>query len=115
LSDGLRRLNDGLQAVDRLGRYARIQGSRAAAIVRCVLADLSALAPGVSADSLFQRLSVQLNTVPAVDALNALAEHRTFVAHVLMTERDIAARARLAGALRKWIAGDHTAAQVLAF
>lgn len=117
LCEELRTLRDGLEDLETKARYARIQGAYAACTVRKILGGLAGLAPGVTSQSLFERLSVELNSVAAASPEEYLGLHKTFISNVIAAERfnQLALRTRRDAALRKWVTGQLSAREVLSF
>jgi hypothetical protein len=115
LSSVLRTLGSGLSDLDLKARSARLQGFHAACTVRGVLGSLANLSKGRHGQRLFERLSVELNTVPSAGQERDLAVHRAFVSNVLASRRDLARATHRDALLRKWVLAQLSAAEVLSF
>jgi hypothetical protein len=116
LSDQLRMMGPHLAERDRLARAARMLGAKAAQLVRSVLDSLAGLSSErLSGAQLFERLSIELNTIPSLGSELDLRRHRTFIESIRAGKRDPALAARRDAALRKWTLGKATAREVLSF
>jgi len=115
LCEALRVLRDDLDDLEKKARSARIQGAYAARIVRKILARLAELSPLTGRRSLFERLSVELNAVAAASPKEYLGLHQTFVSNVIAGEQYPALGTRRDAVLRKWVARQVSASEVLSF
>jgi hypothetical protein len=115
LCDALRRLGTFAKGVHHEARSARLTGVRAACLAQQVLGNLAELSASDDGWGLFERLSVQLNTVPATNPRQDLAAHIKFVSNVNAGRRVPRLAVQRDALLRKWLLAQVTAAEVLSF
>jgi hypothetical protein len=113
LSRTLRSLGPHLEPPHDVTRAARLKGAAAAADVSMLLSPF-AVDLGLDPGTTFEKLSLQVNRVPA-----NRTEHLRFVEDaytaVRMPNVDPVGRSRLAAALRGWLAGSLSATDILFF